>query len=128
MNSTFPFTTPTWDAANLTVKVALCPPGSVTGVAKPLMLKPVPDNTACVTLRGVVPVFVMVTGSALVEPTFALTVRLAGATASEGRGSAMPAHPAQIKVGPTKVSSTRTSFLWREFISVNLPFPNSALL
>jgi hypothetical protein len=128
MNSTFPFVTPTWDAANLMVKLVLCPPGSVTGIARPLILKPVPDNTACVTLRGVVPVFVMVTGSALVEPTFALTVRLAGATASEGRGSAMPAHPAQMKVEPTKVSSTRTSFLWREFIAIDLPFPNSALL
>lgn len=128
MNSTFPFVTPTWDAANLTVKVALCPPGSVTGVVKPLMLKPVPDNTACVTLTGVVPMFVMVTGSALVEPTFALTVKLAGATASEGRGSAMPAHPAQTKLELTKVISTRTSFLWRGFISIALPFPNSALL
>lgn len=111
MNSTFPFVTPTWDAANLMVKLVLWPPGSVTGIAKPLMLKPAPVNTACVTLNGTVPVFVMVTGSALVEPTFALTVRLAGATASEGKGSAIPAHPVQIRVEPTKVISTRTSFL-----------------
>jgi hypothetical protein len=121
-NSTFPLTTPTFVAANLTVKLALVPPGRVKGIARPLRLKPVPDSIACVTLTGVAPVFVSVTGSELAEPTLALTVRASGATASEGMGSAIPAHPAQIKHENANARGTRTSFLRRGFISLALRF------
>jgi hypothetical protein len=89
------------------------------------MLKPVPASTVFITLTGVWPVFVKVTGSELAEPTFALTVKFPGATASEG-ASATPAHPAHIKLELTN-ASTSTMFLWRGFISLDLPLPKLKL-
>jgi hypothetical protein len=125
-NLTLPAVSPTLDAANFTLNVAVCPVARLTGIVKPLILNPVPLRTACVTLTGVMPVFVRVTGSELAVPTFALTVRLLGATASVGSGSVTPAQPdIHSIVRVTKALSTRTSFPCRQrrlFMSFRPPF------
>jgi hypothetical protein len=122
-NTTLPVTFSTLEAANLTLNDALPPPMRFTGIVRPSMLKPAPLSTAAVTFTGTVPVFVMVTGSELAVPTFAVTVRLSGATASVGRGSAMPAQPeTQAVASATKENSTRTSFSCRGFILFWSPF------
>jgi len=125
-NLTLPAVSPTLDAANFTLNVAVCPVARLTGMVKPLILNPVPLRTACVTLTGIVPVFVKVTGSELAVPTFALTVRVLGATASVGSGSATPAQPDIDSIaGAAKAFSTRTSFPYRQrrlFMSFWSPF------
>src|SRR5580704_15014504 len=111
MNITFPSTLPTVEAENFTEKVVLCPAGRITGVVKPLIVKPAPDITAWFTLTGAVPVLANVTGSELLEPTFALIARVSGATASVGRGSATPMHPEiHSSVEAASEVSTRTIF------------------
>jgi hypothetical protein len=123
-NTTLPVTLSTLEAENFTLKVALPPPMRFRGIAKPCILKPVPLSTASVTFTGTVPVLVMVTGSELALPTLVVTVRLSGATASVGRGSAMPAQPeTQAIASAAKENSTRTSFSCRGFICSRLPFP-----
>lgn len=75
----FPLTAPAVVGANETVKVALLPPLSVSGVVIPLTLNPVPVIPTWVTETLVVPVFVMVSDSLAVLPVFTLPkLRLVG--------------------------------------------------
>jgi hypothetical protein len=68
----FPLAEPAAPGANDTVKVALSPLLSVTGVVIPLRLNPVPVTPTCVTDTLEPPVFVMVSESFPVLPTFTL--------------------------------------------------------
>lgn len=58
--------------ANVAVKVALFPAPIVTGMLRPLMLKPAPDALAWVIVNGAFPVFCKITlfGELLPTPTF----------------------------------------------------------
>jgi hypothetical protein len=79
----FPLTTPAAVGVNETVTVALFPPFSVRGVVIPLTLKPVPVMATLLTDTLVLPVFVMVSETVPVLPTFTLpTLRLVGLAAS----------------------------------------------
>jgi hypothetical protein len=122
-NATLPVTFPVLVAANLTLKFALCPAARLRGVVRPLRLKPEPFKTAWLTLTGVAPVFVKVTGSELAVPTLAVTVRLSGATESEGSGSATPAQPeTQYAIANISPTSTRTLFSCTKIISFRSPY------
>jgi ABC-type sugar transport system permease subunit len=88
-----PFTVPAVAAVNFTVKLWLSLGASTTGVLSPDMLNPAPVRIAWLTLTDVVPTFVIVATCWVEVPTLALTERLAGVTAREGKGSATPAHP-----------------------------------
>ena len=68
----FPLAEPPALGANDTVKVALCPPLSVNGVVIPLTLNPAPVTPTWVTDTLEPPVFVMVSESVPVLPTFTL--------------------------------------------------------
>jgi hypothetical protein len=119
INVRLPVVDPVVVAANFTLKLLLCPPARVRGIVNPVMLNPVPERTAWLTFTGVLPVLITVTGSALLVPTFADTVRLSGATAMEGSGSANPAQPeTQAIVKIREVRSTRTDLPFRKFISI----------
>jgi len=63
-----PLALPTAVGANFAVNDVPCPAISVTGVAKPLMLKPVPEALADETTTFAVPVFVKVTGTDALAP------------------------------------------------------------
>ena len=74
-----PLTAPPAVGANLTVNVALCPPLSVSGVVIPLTLIPVPVIPTWETETLDPPVFVIVSESDPVLPTFTLPkLRLVG--------------------------------------------------
>jgi hypothetical protein len=113
-----PSTLPTAAAANFTVKLLLCPTGSVIGVVKPVTVKPVPLTTAWLTRTSVVPTFVTLTTCELVAPTLALTERVLGLIVRDGSGSATPAHPETQKIvaNATHINSTRTCLFGSEFI------------
>jgi len=66
---TLPEALPTVVGANVVVKAALCPAPSCSGSLGPLTAKPLPDATACVTVRAEVPEFVSVRLCLLLEPT-----------------------------------------------------------
>ena len=75
----FPVTAPAEVGANDTVNVALCPPLSVSGVAIPLTLKPLPVIRTCDTVTLEAPVLVMVSESEFWLPIVTLPkLRLVG--------------------------------------------------
>lgn len=63
-----PLALPTVVGANFAVKEVPCPAFNVTGVAKPLMLKPVPEALADETTTLAVPMFVKVTATDALAP------------------------------------------------------------
>jgi hypothetical protein len=115
---TLPFTLPTTAAANFTVKLLLCPTGSIIGVVKPVTVKPVPLTMAWLTLTSVVPTLVTLTTCELEAPTVALTERVLGVMVRDGSGSATPAHPEVQKIvaNATHINSTRTWLFGSDFI------------
>jgi len=79
----FPFTAPAAVGANETVMVALCPPFRAKGVVIPLTLNPVPVIPTCETDTLEAPVFVIVSDSDPLPPTFTLPkLRFVGLTAN----------------------------------------------
>ena len=83
MTVRFPLAAPAAAGANETVKVALCPPFRVSGVVIPLTLNPVPVIPTCDTDTLEAPVFVIVSKSVPVLPTFTLPkLRLVGLAAN----------------------------------------------
>lgn len=60
MMVTLPLTLPADTGVNVTVKLALCPPVSVTGAVIPLKLKPAPLTPTCEIVTLEPPVFVIV--------------------------------------------------------------------
>ena len=78
-----PLTAPAAVGANETVSFALCPPFRVSGVEIPLTLNPVPVIPTCDTDTLELPVFVIVSESVPVLPTFMLPkLRLVGLAAN----------------------------------------------
>jgi hypothetical protein len=67
-------------AANFTVKFLLCPGESVTGSAKPPMLKPAASTVAWLTAVVVVLILVTVATCVLLLPTLVFMETLFGAT------------------------------------------------
>jgi hypothetical protein len=65
--------------------LADCPGGTVNGIVRPLMLKPVPGPAACVTIRLALPELLTVTDWVLVAPTATLPkLTLEGVTEIRG--------------------------------------------
>ena len=58
---TVPLAEPAAAGANVTVKVALCPPANVIGTERPLVLKPVPVTASPETVTLALPVSVRIT-------------------------------------------------------------------
>jgi hypothetical protein len=56
----FPETLPIAVGTKVVVKIALCPPANVNGSGGPLIVKPLPDATAWVSVKASVPEFVRV--------------------------------------------------------------------
>jgi hypothetical protein len=67
---TVPLAEPAAAGANVTVKVALCPPANVIGTERPLVLKPVPVTVSPETTTLALPVSVIVTVCELLLPTY----------------------------------------------------------
>src|ERR1700759_2313928 len=93
------------------------------GAVVPVTVKPEPFTTTWLTVTGVDPVLITETGTVLDVPTFVLTDNVAGATERDGRGSAIPAHPA-IQAAPRarRLDSTRTRFSLNTFMSIRSPY------
>src|ERR1700730_10403957 len=64
-----PATPPPVLGANRTVKDKLCPPVSVAGNARPLIVKPLPERVARFTTTFTFPLFVSCTACVLLWPT-----------------------------------------------------------
>jgi hypothetical protein len=77
--ATLPLTAPTAVGVNSTLKLALCPAAKVTGALIPLKLNPVPLAATCEIVMLDPPVFVTVSESVLLFPTWMLPkARLVG--------------------------------------------------
>ena len=80
-----PATPPPTVGANRTLNDKLCPPASVAGSARPLMVKPLPVSVARFTTTFTFPVFVSCTGRVLLWPTVTFPkLREAGEIVSPG--------------------------------------------
>jgi hypothetical protein len=103
---TFPLTAPAEVGANETVKVALFPALSVTGVVIPLKLNPVPVTATLETVMLVPPVLVIVSERDPLLPTLTLAkLRLVGLAAS-APGVTPVADTGMVKVGLVAVELT----------------------